>query len=427
MKERLQKLMAMAGYGSRRDNEDLIRAGRVRVNGKVAKLGDQADPGNDVIEVDGTRLSTRSLQARVYYAIFKPRNVLAAPTERADDERRTVYQFVPYKGHLFSIGRLDADSEGLVVLTNDGEMAQKISHPRYRHTKTYRVVVEGLPTAETILRWEGGVFLEEGKTAPCYVKIARGGVSESVLHIVMTEGKKRQIRRVASILGHPVIRLTRVAIGRLELGEMKPGEFRELDEDDIERLSTPASELRIIRGRKGGSARPPRPAPTDDGEEKTAPRGTGKHDDVRSDRQRRLARGENPPPERSSSERSSGGPRGRFSGLEHPRRPQAAPPREEGERPRRRPQVDRPQDQEGERPRRPAAPRPRRDSDDAPPARPASGRPPQRGDDSTPRKRRPSSRPANDGGKGRNSSRPTGTGGARRTPRRHSGTGGRGN
>jgi pseudouridine synthase len=390
MKERLQKLMAMAGYGSRRDNEDMIRAGRVRVNGKVAKLGDQADPALDVIEVDGTKLNTKSLKARVYYAIFKPRNVLAAPTERADDERRTVFQFVPYKGHLFSIGRLDADSEGLVVLTNDGEMAQRLSHPRYRHTKTYRVVVEGLPNAETILRWEGGVFLEEGKTAPCYVKVARGGVSESVLHIVMTEGKKRQIRRVASILGHPVIRLTRVAIGRLELAEMKPGEFRELDEEDLERLSTPAAELKVIRRRKPGASRPTRPVQPEEGEEVLSPRGTGKHDDVRSDRQRRIARGESPGAERSPSERPSRGAGGRFTGLERPRRPQPDAQSDEGDRPRRRPQADRPHDEQ------------------------------------SPRSRRPSSRPASDGGKGRNSSRPTGTGGARRTPRRPSGSGGRG-
>ena len=174
MKERLQKLMSMAGVSSRRGAEELIRAGRVRVNGKTAAIGDQADLAVDTVEVDGVRLNARALQARVYYAIYKPRNVLASRTERHDDERKTVFQFVPYQGHLFSIGRLDADSDGLVVLTNDGEMAQRLSHPRYKHTKTYRVVVEGLPTAEVLQRWENGIFLEEGRTAPCYVRVSKG-------------------------------------------------------------------------------------------------------------------------------------------------------------------------------------------------------------------------------------------------------------
>jgi 23S rRNA pseudouridine2605 synthase len=394
MKERLQKLMAMAGIGSRRANEELIKAGRVRVNGKVAQLGDSADLSADTVEVDGVRLNIKATQKRVYYAINKPRNVLAVPTNIHDDDRRTVRELLPYKGHLFSIGRLDADSDGLVVLTNDGELAQKISHPRYRHTKSYRVVVAGLPTAETIQRWETGVFLEEGKTAPCSVKITKGGTKESVLQIVMTEGKKRQIRRVASILGHPAIVLTRTAIGKLELGNLKSGEWRELDEEDVRRLSTPAVELKNIRQR-----RPTRPTAADRHDDNALPqRGVGKDDDVRSERQRRAARHE---PERDAYGRDDerpARPRTRYgerdSAEERPRRPARYDERGERdeERPRRRferadtPTSDRPTRRptyrsRDERDQRPAASRPtrkpgtRRDSDRPSNERPAARSP----------------------------------------------------
>lgn len=284
MKERLQKLMAIAGIASRRASEDIIRAGRVRINGKVARIGDQADLNSDRVEVDGVRLNVT--EKRVYIAVNKPRNVLTAGSDRADDERRTVREVIPHKGHLFSVGRLDADSEGLVVLTNDGEITQRLSHPRYRHSKTYRVVVRGLPTQEVIDRWQSGVFIEEGRTAPCYVKVIRGSSKESVLKIVMTEGKKRQIRRVASILGYPVLHLTRIAIGQLELGTLKPGEWRNLSEDEVKLMATPAPEIKLLR------RRPPKPVKRTEEEEALKPRGTNRDDDVRSQRQRRYARGE---------------------------------------------------------------------------------------------------------------------------------------
>jgi 23S rRNA pseudouridine2605 synthase len=390
MKERLQKLMSMAGVSSRRGAEDLIKAGRVRVNGKVATLGDGADLTTDVVEVDGVKLNAKAMQARVYYAIHKPRNVLASKTERHDDDRKTVYQFVPYKGHLFSIGRLDADSEGLVVLTNDGEMAQRLSHPRYKHTKTYRVVVEGLPTAETIQRWENGVFLEEGRTAPCFVRVSKGDVKETVLHIVMTEGKKRQIRRVASILGHPAIRLTRIAIGKLELGNLKPGEFRALEPEDIEKLTTPAPELKTMRTRRATARRPTREGDSPE----IQPRGAAKDDDVRSDRQRRSARGERlahevrptgdrPPVRRfyAPGDDAPGSERPPF----RPRRDDDAP---RGERPAFRPR----RDDNAPRSERPPY-RPRRD-DDAPRGDRPAFRP--RRDDDAPRSDRPAYSPRRD-------------------------------
>jgi pseudouridine synthase len=237
--------MAQANLGSRRSCEDLIRQGRVRVNGKVVRLGDQADPEMDIIEVDGEKLAFPD--RKTYIAFNKPKHVIS-DDGAGDDPRRTARSYINFEGHLFTIGRLDADSEGLLVLTNDGELANRLTHPRYRHTKTYKVTVQGLPSQETLEQWEKGVYLVEDdgtafKTAPCSVKIMHGG-KETILRVVMTEGKKRQIRRVASSLGHPVISLLRTHIGNLALGELRPAEWRELNAKDIRALSTPADELR---------------------------------------------------------------------------------------------------------------------------------------------------------------------------------------
>ncbi|MFQ3568657.1 MAG: pseudouridine synthase [Aggregatilineales bacterium] len=240
MKERLQKLLATANVGSRRAAEALIEQGRVRVNGKTASLGDKADPSIDVIEVDGQRLRFDEAH-KIYVALYKPKNVLSTSEPHRSDKRRTVHDMVPFKEHLFIVGRLDADSEGLVVLTNDGDLANRLTHPRYRHTKTYRVTVHGLPSAETIARWEAGIHLGEGeKTAPCAVEIVRGSVNGSVLRVTLAEGKKRQIRRVAAALGHPVMRLIRTHIGQLSVQGLKPGEWRELTARDLAALRTPS-------------------------------------------------------------------------------------------------------------------------------------------------------------------------------------------
>jgi 23S rRNA pseudouridine2605 synthase len=250
MKTRLQKLMAEANVASRRGAEELIEQGRVRVNGKIATIGDKADPETDAIEVDGEQLRF-SPQNKVYFALYKPRQVLTTSLPHRGDDRRTVLDLIPYKGHLFAIGRLDADSEGLVVLTNDGDLTQRLTHPRFHHTKTYKVTVHGLPTAEVVQRWEDGVWLEdEGKTAPCSVTIAKGGVKESVLRIVMTEGKKRQIRRVALLLGHPVESLVRTHIGMLSIENLRPGEWRALTPREVHALSTPSPVLKELLAKR---------------------------------------------------------------------------------------------------------------------------------------------------------------------------------
>lgn len=247
MKERVQKLMAQAGYGSRRACEEYIEQGRVRVNGEVITLGDKADPKTDTVEVDGQRLNIVQ-QKRRYIALNKPLNVLSTSKPSPKDDRRTVYDLVPADERLFMVGRLDAESEGLIILTNDGDLANRLSHPRYNHTKTYRVVVHGLPSKETIRQWEEGVFLEdEGRTAPCSVQLKRGDKQYSTLQIVMIEGRKRQIRRVASQLGHPVHKLVRTHIGTCSLGGLRPGEWRDLTAGDLQALKSRAPEYNQIR------------------------------------------------------------------------------------------------------------------------------------------------------------------------------------
>jgi pseudouridine synthase len=261
VKERLQKLMAQANIGSRRACEDLIRQGRVRVNGQVIHLGDQADPRADIIEVDGEKLAFP--EQKLYIAFNKPKYVLSDDGHK-DDNRKTVRDFLPYSEHLFSAGRLDIDSEGLMVLTNDGELANRLTHPRYRHTKTYKVVVVGLPSPETLEKWQRGVTIieEDGssyRTAPCSVTITDGG-KETTLRVIMTEGKKRQIRRVAAQLGHPVLSLIRTHIGKLGLGSLRPGEWRELEAKDLVALKTPSGDLapaRAPRPRRSADSKKP--------------------------------------------------------------------------------------------------------------------------------------------------------------------------
>ncbi len=254
MKERLQKILARANFGSRRASEELIEQKRVRVNGVVAQLGDKADPAVDTIEVDGRKISFKE-QRKIYVALNKPINVLTTNLANHKDRRQTVRELIAMEGHLFSIGRLDAESEGLIVMTNDGELVQRLTHPKYKHTKTYRVTVYGLPSLESLERWRNGIYLqdEDGttyKTAPCAVEIIKGDREVTILRVVMTEGRKRQIRRVAASLGHPVQRLTRTHIGKLELGSLRPGEWRELTGQEVNAMSTSADELKIILERK---------------------------------------------------------------------------------------------------------------------------------------------------------------------------------
>lgn len=247
-RQRVHKLMAQADIGSRRKCEEIIRQGRVRVNGEVIKLGASADPGVDVILVDGERIADAFTP--IYIAVNKPKGVLSTNKAEAGDERPTIRDLVDAPGHLFTIGRLDADSEGLMVLTNDGQLANRISHPRYEHTKTYKVTVKGKVARATIESWETGIWLDDSRTAACSVTVLQSSKRSTVLRLVMIEGRKRQIKRVALALGHPVIRLARTHIGRLGLGTLRKGAWYQLDEDEVEAMMKPAPELNVIRRKR---------------------------------------------------------------------------------------------------------------------------------------------------------------------------------
>jgi 23S rRNA pseudouridine2605 synthase len=232
--ERIQKLLAQAGYGSRRACEEFLTGHRVTVNGQVVELGAKADPIRDVIKVDGKRVHFES--KRIYLALNKPIGVV---TTNADEfGRKTVRDLIPLEGHLFPVGRLDADSEGLVLLTNDGDLANALTHPRYEHEKEYRVLVEGEPSASTLKAWRHGVLLEGQMTAPAKVEVTGAGRGQTWLRVVMHEGRKRQIREVAGMLGHHVKYLQRVRIGPIRLLNVKPGEWRYLS----------ASEIKLLQG-----------------------------------------------------------------------------------------------------------------------------------------------------------------------------------
>ncbi len=232
--ERIQKLLAQAGYGSRRACEEYLTEHRVTVNGKVVELGAKADPIRDVIKLDGKRVHFES--KRIYLALNKPIGVV---TTNADEfGRRTVRELIPIEGHLFPVGRLDADSEGLVLLTNDGDLANALTHPRYEHEKEYRVLVEGEPSASTLTAWRRGVLLEDQMTAPAKVDVIDAGRGQTWLRVIMHEGRKRQIREVAGMLGHRVKYLQRVRIGPIRLTNLKVGEWRHLS----------ASEVKLLQG-----------------------------------------------------------------------------------------------------------------------------------------------------------------------------------
>jgi len=248
-KERVQKLMAQADIGSRRKCEKIIDQGRVRVNGKVITLGDKADPEKDTILVDGEKINVADFEP-IYIVVNKPKGVLSTNKAPDGDNRPTIRELVEVPGHLFTIGRLDADSEGLMVLTNDGDITNKLSHPRYEHTKTYKVTVHGRVSKDTIEKWEQGIWLDNSRTAACSVEILDSNKRSTTLRIVMVEGRKRQIRRIADIMGHPVIRLVRTHIGQLGLGTLRKGTWYQLDEFEVEAMTMRADEIKDIRRKR---------------------------------------------------------------------------------------------------------------------------------------------------------------------------------
>ncbi len=228
--ERLQKILAQAGYGSRRSCELFIRAGRVSVNGKIATIGEKADISKDKILVDLKPIHRPP--EPVYIALHKPRQVLSAIHQ--DDTRPDVLNYVPVDANLFPVGRLDYDSEGLILLTNDGDFANQLTHPRYEHEKEYIVQVGNRPETSQLDIWRRGVVLDDGyRTAPARVEIIDTSANSATLRVVMHEGRKRQIREIGSTIGLPVLRIKRVRIGLIQLGTLKPGEWRFLSVSEI--------------------------------------------------------------------------------------------------------------------------------------------------------------------------------------------------
>jgi 23S rRNA pseudouridine2605 synthase len=235
MPERLQKILAQAGYGSRRACEDFISAGRVRVNGQIATLGQRADPVKDKITVDGKAIATA--EQLTYIALHKPRYVLSTVEHERGDDRQTVRDLVEAPGHLYPVGRLDFESEGLILLTNDGDLTNRLTHPKYGHTKEYRVLLARRPDREQIEAWKRGVVLEDGyKTAPSDVRFETAQGKGAWLRVIMGEGRKRQIREICKQLGLPVVRIVRVRLGTLWLGSLKPRQWRYLTTKEVEDL-----------------------------------------------------------------------------------------------------------------------------------------------------------------------------------------------
>lgn len=233
MEERLQKILARAGFGSRRYCEELITSGKVTVNGQFPVLGSKADASRDTILVNGEKIP--QADTPIYIALNKPRGILS--DYDPNDSRKSARDLVPVEGHIFTVGRLDKNSEGLMLLTNDGILANRLTHPRYGHEKEYRVLVASCPDEKQMATWRRGVVLEDGhKTLPAEVRLIRPHGKGAWLSVILREGRKRQIREVGRMLGLPVVSLIRIRIDSLRLGKLKPGEWRYLTQEEIEDL-----------------------------------------------------------------------------------------------------------------------------------------------------------------------------------------------
>lgn len=233
MELRLQKILAEMGIASRRKAEEIIAEGRVTVNGKIAILGTKADPAKDHIKLDGKLLTKPEL--KVYLAMNKPRGVV---TSLSDPEGRpTIKDFIKgIKQRVYPVGRLDYDSEGLLILTNDGDFAHSILHPSKKMPKTYMVKVKGMIEEDSVEKLRSGVRIVGGLTAPARARKISEAEENSWIEMTIHEGRKRQIRQMLQRVGHPVLKLNRIKIGSLKLGNLKPGDVRYLTPEEIKRL-----------------------------------------------------------------------------------------------------------------------------------------------------------------------------------------------
>ncbi len=232
--ERLQKILSKAGVTSRRKAEDLILEGRVSVNGNIVReLGTKAVLGRDEIRVDGKTIKPET--EKLVLALFKPKRCVT--TLNDPQGRSTVADFVnKFPMRLYPIGRLDYDAEGLLLLTNDGELAHRLQHPSYKVPKTYLVKVRGHPPTEALARLQQGVNLEDGITAPAELKVMEDDQKATWLSLTLREGRKHQVKRMCAAVGHPVLKLRRTKIGPIRLDDLRPGEIRRLKSREVRNL-----------------------------------------------------------------------------------------------------------------------------------------------------------------------------------------------
>lgn len=237
--ERLQRILSRAGVASRRKAEEMIKEGRVTVNGRVAEVGEKADPLSDAIKVDGRRLKPAG--GKSHYLLYKPRGYMST---RSDPQGRpTVFDLLPpkFRKSLVIAGRLDFNSEGLMILTSDGDLAHRLAHPSFGCSKTYHVKVKGVPAEESIVKLKTGVMLDGKRTAPARIRLLKGprggkGESNSWWVVELQEGRNRQIREMFFRLGNPVQRLIRVGIGRVADRDLPVGSYRKLSTRELESL-----------------------------------------------------------------------------------------------------------------------------------------------------------------------------------------------
>jgi 23S rRNA pseudouridine2605 synthase len=230
--ERLQKVLARAGVGSRRAVEKLIAGGRVSVNGHTAHLGQRVDPASDEVQVDGARVPLE--ERTVVLLVNKPPGMVS--TAHDPEGRPTVMDLVDAPVRVWPVGRLDFDSEGALVMTNDGELTFRLTHPRYGVPKVYVVTARGNVTERTLRRMREGVELDDGVSRAQRARVRGRSQGRSLVEVTLTEGRKREVRRLFEALGHPVDRLVRVAIGPLMLGRLRPGGARRLGQEEVRAL-----------------------------------------------------------------------------------------------------------------------------------------------------------------------------------------------
>jgi len=234
--ERLQVVLARHGLASRRGVVEMIEAGNVTVNGVVVlEKGFRVDASKDKVCVDGTEIPTGEPREKRWFMFYKPKGVMTTMQDpNAEQTVADFFEHIPER--LFPVGRLDRDTTGLLLMTNDGELAFRLTHPKFGVKKRYRAIVEGVVSDETVKRLSRGVELEEGMTAPCEITVESRSSKVTVLYVVLHEGKKRQIRRIFDKVGHYVLELERLNYGPLSLGDMRPGQTRGLQPQEVEAL-----------------------------------------------------------------------------------------------------------------------------------------------------------------------------------------------